>query len=71
MGFVHFSGTFDPELRSVLELATDSELYELERILFGPRYFELYNSFCFVNMKLRTRLENRVCFSHFLFSVKK
>ncbi|RXH77180.1 hypothetical protein DVH24_023454 [Malus domestica] len=30
-------GTFDPELRSVLELATNSELYELERILFGPR----------------------------------
>ncbi|XP_026407947.1 uncharacterized protein LOC113303153 isoform X4 [Papaver somniferum] len=32
-------GTFDPELRSVLELATDSELYEIERILFGPSYF--------------------------------
>ncbi|XP_021801039.1 uncharacterized protein LOC110745260 [Prunus avium] len=32
-------GTFDPELRYVLELATDSELYELERILFGPSYF--------------------------------
>ncbi|KAM0983116.1 hypothetical protein ACFX2J_015824 [Malus domestica] len=32
-------GTFDPELRSVLELATNSELYELERILFGPSYF--------------------------------
>ncbi|XP_059647169.1 uncharacterized protein LOC132293635 [Cornus florida] len=32
-------GTFDPELRSVLQLATDSELYELERILFGPSYF--------------------------------
>ncbi|XP_043695486.1 uncharacterized protein LOC122646077 isoform X1 [Telopea speciosissima] len=32
-------GPFDPELRSVLELATDSELYELERILFGPSYF--------------------------------
>ncbi|KAK1288678.1 hypothetical protein QJS10_CPB19g01604 [Acorus calamus] len=31
--------TFDPELRSVLELATDDELYELERILFGPSYF--------------------------------
>ncbi|CAN6717354.1 unnamed protein product [Malus baccata var. baccata] len=30
-------GTFDPELPSVLELATNSELYELERILFGPR----------------------------------
>ncbi|KAH6832266.1 hypothetical protein C2S53_005615 [Perilla frutescens var. hirtella] len=29
----------DPELRRVLELATDSELYELERILFGPSYF--------------------------------
>ncbi|KAJ4713590.1 AT-rich interactive domain-containing protein 1A [Melia azedarach] len=32
-------GAFDPELRSVLELATDSELYEIERILFGPSYF--------------------------------
>ncbi|KAI3895407.1 hypothetical protein MKX03_032620 [Papaver bracteatum] len=32
-------GTFDPELRSVLELATDSELYEIESILFGPSYF--------------------------------
>lgn len=32
-----FSGSFDPDLRSVLELATDSELYELEDILFGPR----------------------------------
>ncbi|XP_021907688.1 uncharacterized protein LOC110822002 isoform X2 [Carica papaya] len=31
--------TYDPELRYVLELATDSELYELERILFGPSYF--------------------------------
>ncbi|XP_008789228.1 uncharacterized protein LOC103706782 [Phoenix dactylifera] len=30
---------FDPELRSVLELATDDELYELENILFGPSYF--------------------------------
>uniref|UniRef100_A0A7N0V9X5 Uncharacterized protein n=1 Tax=Kalanchoe fedtschenkoi TaxID=63787 RepID=A0A7N0V9X5_KALFE len=32
-------GQHDPELRLVLELATDSELYELERILFGPSYF--------------------------------
>lgn len=32
-------GSFDPDLRSVLELATDSELYELERILFGTSYF--------------------------------
>ncbi|XP_050936160.1 uncharacterized protein LOC103504561 isoform X1 [Cucumis melo] len=32
-------GGFDPELRSVLELATNSELYELEHILFGPSYF--------------------------------
>ncbi|XP_015866322.1 uncharacterized protein LOC107403918 [Ziziphus jujuba] len=32
-------GAFDPELRSVLELATDSELFELENILFGPSYF--------------------------------
>jgi len=28
---------FDPELRSVLELATDTELSEIENILFGPR----------------------------------
>ncbi|CAA2953669.1 Hypothetical predicted protein [Olea europaea subsp. europaea] len=33
------SRTYDPELRFVLELATDSELYELEKILFGPSYF--------------------------------
>ncbi|XP_035546781.1 uncharacterized protein LOC109012098 isoform X3 [Juglans regia] len=32
-------GASDPELRRVLELASDSELYELERILFGPSYF--------------------------------
>lgn len=32
------SCNYDPELRAVLELATDSELYELERILFGPRF---------------------------------
>ncbi|KAK7370140.1 hypothetical protein VNO80_12197 [Phaseolus coccineus] len=30
---------FDPELRSVLELATDSELLEIENILFGASYF--------------------------------
>ncbi|XAR72387.1 hypothetical protein NMG60_11019008 [Bertholletia excelsa] len=36
---IPFSGTFDPDLRTVLELATDSELFELERILFGPSYF--------------------------------
>lgn len=29
---------FDPELRSVLELATDSELSEIQTILFGPSY---------------------------------
>ncbi|XVE63960.1 hypothetical protein DITRI_Ditri07aG0062500 [Diplodiscus trichospermus] len=29
---------YDPELRIVLELATDAELYELQRILFGPSY---------------------------------
>lgn len=32
-------GSFDPELRLVLELATDSELYEIESILFSPSYF--------------------------------
>ncbi|XP_054793917.1 uncharacterized protein LOC129299475 isoform X1 [Prosopis cineraria] len=36
---VKFAGAYDPELRSVLELATDSELFELETILFGPSYF--------------------------------
>ncbi|KAG5535820.1 hypothetical protein RHGRI_023550 [Rhododendron griersonianum] len=36
---IHAQGSFDPDLRSVLELATDSELYELEQILFGPSYF--------------------------------
>ncbi|KAK2439673.1 hypothetical protein P8452_35107 [Trifolium repens] len=29
---------FDPDLRSVLELATDSELCEIQTILFGPSY---------------------------------
>ncbi|CAI0472824.1 unnamed protein product [Linum tenue] len=33
------SGTSDPELRSVLELATNSELRELDKVLFGPSYF--------------------------------
>ncbi|XP_015159405.1 uncharacterized protein [Solanum tuberosum] len=33
------SSEVDLDLRSVLELATDSELYELQRILFGPSYF--------------------------------
>ncbi|XP_058078498.1 uncharacterized protein LOC131226791 isoform X1 [Magnolia sinica] len=32
-------GGYDPELRMVLELATDSELYEIKSILFGPSYF--------------------------------
>ncbi|KAJ8444907.1 hypothetical protein Cgig2_015253 [Carnegiea gigantea] len=32
-------GSSDPELRAVLELATNSELFELEEILFGPSYF--------------------------------
>lgn len=42
-GIFHFAETFDPELRLVLELATDAELIELENILFGPRlgYFLL------------------------------
>ncbi|XP_027167440.1 uncharacterized protein LOC113767519 isoform X1 [Coffea eugenioides] len=31
--------TYDRELRYVLELATDAELYELEQILFGTSYF--------------------------------
>ncbi|KAI3797528.1 hypothetical protein L1987_32786 [Smallanthus sonchifolius] len=32
-------GGFDSELHSVLQLATGSELYEVERILFGTSYF--------------------------------
>lgn len=32
-------GSSDPDLRAVLELATNSELFELEEILFGPSYF--------------------------------
>ncbi|XP_071702569.1 uncharacterized protein [Rutidosis leptorrhynchoides] len=32
-------GFLDPELHSVLQLATGSELYEVERILFGTSYF--------------------------------
>ncbi|KAI5674001.1 hypothetical protein M9H77_14365 [Catharanthus roseus] len=39
LGSFDGSSNYDPELRIVLELATDSELYELERILFGPSYF--------------------------------
>lgn len=42
------SGGFDPDLRSVLELATNSELYELEQILFGPRLFCLPLLHCLV-----------------------
>lgn len=38
LGSFDGSSNYDPELRIVLELATDSELYELERILFGPRF---------------------------------
>ncbi|KAL2342310.1 hypothetical protein Fmac_003595 [Flemingia macrophylla] len=41
---------FDPELRSVLELATDSELYEIEAILYGPSYLSpLLKSIPFTN----------------------
>lgn len=35
---VNSSYDFDPELRSALELATDSELCEIQTILFGPSY---------------------------------
>ncbi|CAK8579795.1 unnamed protein product [Lathyrus sativus] len=35
---VHSSYDFDPELRSALELATESELCEIQTILFGPSY---------------------------------
>lgn len=46
------SGAFDPELHSVLELATDSELYELERILFGPRWSALHIPLSFPRNKV-------------------
>lgn len=39
--------TCDRELRYVLELATDAELYELEQILFGTRCIILSYSFQF------------------------
>lgn len=32
-----FAASFDPDIRVVLELASDSELYDIESILFGPR----------------------------------
>ncbi|GJU20047.1 hypothetical protein Tco_1153389 [Tanacetum coccineum] len=32
-------GVYDPELHTVLQLASGSELYEVERILFGTSYF--------------------------------
>ncbi|XXG51314.1 hypothetical protein AAC387_Pa02g5117 [Persea americana] len=38
-GSAEAAGSFDPELRLVLELATDSELHEIESILFGTSYF--------------------------------
>lgn len=49
-GGVTYDYDFDPELRSVLELATDSELYEIETILFGPSYLSpLLKSISFAN----------------------
>lgn len=55
-------GAFDSELRPVLELATDSELFELETILFGPRYWFLwFNLFYLVNgrkIKIKKQIIN-------------
>ena len=50
VGAANANHEFDPELRSVLELATDSELYEIETILFGPRSdFHCYCYFTFIH----------------------
>ncbi|MQM00288.1 hypothetical protein Taro_033019 [Colocasia esculenta] len=51
--------SYDPELRLVLELATDEELYELEDILFGPRQVILQSSI-FDSGKVHAPNERRV-----------
>lgn len=38
MCFLFSEGMSDPELRLVLELATDEELMEFEEILYGTRF---------------------------------
>jgi hypothetical protein len=50
---------FDPDLRSVLELATDSELCEIQTILFGPRCgVVLFLSYPFLVLIIITRINN-------------
>ncbi|KAF5730269.1 putative phagocytic receptor 1b isoform X1 [Tripterygium wilfordii] len=39
--FENYEAAFDTKLRSVLKLATDSELYELERILYGRSPYQV------------------------------
>ncbi|KAG4137339.1 hypothetical protein ERO13_D07G065800v2 [Gossypium hirsutum] len=68
---------YDPELRVVLELATDEELYELQRILFGPSYFSpllksILNKDDVEDMMIEENVEERDAFiagleSRFLF----
>ncbi|XVF53714.1 hypothetical protein PTKIN_Ptkin05aG0120800 [Pterospermum kingtungense] len=68
---------YDPELRMVLELATDAELYELQRILFGPSYFSpllksIINKDDVEDVKIEENVEEREAFiealeSRFLF----
>ncbi|EOY21542.1 Uncharacterized protein TCM_013300 isoform 2, partial [Theobroma cacao] len=68
---------YDPELRIVLELATDAELYELQRILFGPSYFSpllksVMNRDDVENVMIEENVEEREAFiaaleSRFLF----
>ncbi|XVF09372.1 hypothetical protein REPUB_Repub07fG0087200 [Reevesia pubescens] len=58
---------YDPELRIVLELATDAELYELQRILFGPSYFSpllksVINRDGFENVMIEENVEEREAF---------
>ncbi|GMI76594.1 hypothetical protein like AT1G73470 [Hibiscus trionum] len=67
----------DPDLRMVLELATDAELYELQRILFGPSYFSpllksMLNRDDVEDMMIEENVEEREAFiagleSRFLF----
>ncbi|KAL8153229.1 hypothetical protein V2J09_010989 [Rumex salicifolius] len=50
-------GTNDPDLHPVLQLATNAELYELERILFGPSYF---------SPLLKSMTMNKLEFDHYM-----
>ncbi|XP_012469105.1 uncharacterized protein LOC105787237 isoform X3 [Gossypium raimondii] len=75
--WVSVANEYDPELRVVLELATDEELYELQRILFGPSYFSpllksILNKDDVEDMMIEENVEERDAFiagleSRFLF----